>query len=973
MSSDRARDSFDESRKYTGVVAQQGRVTLEADINEQQRIASENTRAETLDIVGPCGTPDDGFAVMDSGTPPDFAVGPGTMYVGGLRVSAAEKIDYAKQPEWLDFSDDPLWSDSEGSGREFVYLFLREQEVGAVEDQPLREVALGGPDTAQRTRLVQRIVRQEVETDQCSTALEIAQKKWSELGLVFDPHTMRLNSHATLQVQFVQSTVAATQCDPQVKGGYLAADNQMIRVQISGHDPKTGGWRLLWGYNNASFLHRVTAVGNSALKITAKPVDSYHAPRANHAVEVLRSAVDLTEENYVAAHSGFVFTPTQPYVTDTQTLSLPAGSVLPPSYTGDPQLFLRLWEEELSFTPGSPLDLKGTGLRITVALNSPAGALSVGQFWTFAVRPSTPVAIYPQRYFDAPQPPEGPRMWACPLAVIAFPERKFQLVSDCREKFDNLVDLTKRRSGCCSIVIKPEDVAGGKGLQALLDGVGPNATVSLMPGVYQLPQTLFLTEKHQGLTLEGCHDGAQLVAVKGLESHFLFGLVAVAAANEITLRNLRIGLPLFHFGKIDAGEIPIDEYVSTGVLAIQSADLCIEDCLFRFATPANSIVLAVGVHAAGECANLCVIQNRFLHTSDYKRGLHFLAGFHAGLDTEQKGATKDAGGQNSIVPFLENARICGNEFGGLTLAVYVRGEMGRLRCEDNEVHDCDGGFYFLSADQQFSRERVLNAMLRRNESDLHQEVYSDLLQSAQIRVAQSAYQFAKVSPVPAGIAKGSRVIVGKVHDSGVTKTVRAAAVKANDLRYSQTDTGARLKAAQAEPAQAAAPKQNAADDKKTAEELRESMVSYLTMPADNLERSPNTPAIRFGGNDVELIPYEENALRNSMPMLGLLTQFAGFGGSSVIMTANDIRGDSPSYLADLEAVQNITTTGNLVLNTRHSDSTTLGGSMKIDAEGALMNVAGNAFMGGYNFVPAKPTDAGCSADDWNQLNSYRIV
>src|SRR5215471_10493901 len=221
MSSDRARDSFDESRKYTGVVAQQGRVTLEADTNEQQRIASENTREETLDIVGPCGTPDDGFAVMDGGTPPDFAVGSGTMYVGGLRVSATGKIDYAKQPEWLDFSDDPLWAEySEKSSREFVYLFLREQEVGAVEDQPLREVALGGPDTAQRTRLVQRIVSQGVETDQCSTALESAQKKWAELGLVFDPKTMRLVSHATLQVKFVQSTVAETQCDPQVKGGY---------------------------------------------------------------------------------------------------------------------------------------------------------------------------------------------------------------------------------------------------------------------------------------------------------------------------------------------------------------------------------------------------------------------------------------------------------------------------------------------------------------------------------------------------------------------------------------------------------------------------------------------------------------------------------------------------------------------------------------------------------------------------------
>ena len=35
MGSDRARISFDHSRGYRSVVAQQGRVTLEADVNEQ--------------------------------------------------------------------------------------------------------------------------------------------------------------------------------------------------------------------------------------------------------------------------------------------------------------------------------------------------------------------------------------------------------------------------------------------------------------------------------------------------------------------------------------------------------------------------------------------------------------------------------------------------------------------------------------------------------------------------------------------------------------------------------------------------------------------------------------------------------------------------------------------------------------------------------------------------------------------------
>ena len=36
------------------------------------------------------------------------------------------------------------------------------------------------------------------------------------------------------------------------------------------------------------------------------------------------------------------------------------------------------------------------------------------------LRPSTSTQIYPPRYLQAAQPPDGPRHWVCPLAVIAW-------------------------------------------------------------------------------------------------------------------------------------------------------------------------------------------------------------------------------------------------------------------------------------------------------------------------------------------------------------------------------------------------------------------------------------------------------------------------------------------------------------------------------------------------------------------------
>src|SRR4051812_20655328 len=106
MSSDRACISYDERRRYRGVVTQQGRVTLEADWNEDRTTGAELLRAETLDVVGPSGTPDDGFRVQAQTPPYDVEVGPGTLYVGGERVVLGETVSYGDQSEWLDRDGD---------------------------------------------------------------------------------------------------------------------------------------------------------------------------------------------------------------------------------------------------------------------------------------------------------------------------------------------------------------------------------------------------------------------------------------------------------------------------------------------------------------------------------------------------------------------------------------------------------------------------------------------------------------------------------------------------------------------------------------------------------------------------------------------------------------------------------------------------------------------------------------------------
>src|SRR5207244_12792875 len=133
------------------------------------------------------------------------------------------------------------------------------------------------------------------------------------------------------------------------------------------------------------------------------------------------------------------------------------------------------------------------------------------------------------------------------LAVVAWSSRTAGTVQDCRAPFDNLVELTRRRaSGCCTVVVRPEDVGGGSGLQALLDRLRPEngATLCLMPGIYLLREPLRLNRRHASLSVEGCHDGAILRVAEGAEARFLDGMIVLNRVDGVTLARLQLDMPL---------------------------------------------------------------------------------------------------------------------------------------------------------------------------------------------------------------------------------------------------------------------------------------------------------------------------------------------------------------------------------------------------------------------------------------------
>ncbi|HMQ31030.1 MAG TPA: DUF6519 domain-containing protein [Chloroflexaceae bacterium] len=168
MKGDFARLTFDPAKHYDGVLHQQGRVWLEADWNEELQTRLFLDRAYARDIVGVCGVPDPGTAFRieppPAGAPPrafDFLIrgGPGPeghCYVGGALCRLDASVSYFAQP---DFPGAPAPQFPVGASdlRALVYLETWQRHVTYLEDEELREVALGGPDTTTRLRTVAQV------------------------------------------------------------------------------------------------------------------------------------------------------------------------------------------------------------------------------------------------------------------------------------------------------------------------------------------------------------------------------------------------------------------------------------------------------------------------------------------------------------------------------------------------------------------------------------------------------------------------------------------------------------------------------------------------------------------------------------------------------------------------------------------------------------------------------------------------
>ena len=591
-STDISRLLLQPKKHYTGARLQQGRVIVDSDFNEEAQLDDKEQRRILGDVIGPTGSPDEGFAVaLDVGDevipqPVSFNAGPavdvlpyrlepGTIYVGGLRfvqeerevggISSGEVVPLQREFLQMGPAEAPRALPGE-THTQLAYLHAWEQCDTATEDEELRERALGGIDTSTRVRRMAHVLVDEVENgDDCFTAwTSVRQRIENAAGGTFDAAGVRLTSSARLRLSFVpgEALDACAPCSPDDPGRYLGAANQAIRIMMVAPD------RYVWAVDNASPIYRVRVAdpdgGAVRVEMLTEPRDEAHWPLRNTVVEFLPWGSLLDNGQKVAQEPGAFLRVDEGFDPDSNSFGLTAvdaqqlqalTSEWDASHPDRPQLpndndpngrylYMRIWHRLDDAADPLLLDVAGPhNLLLRQGLNPRfTGSGNPGDYWVVAVRPNTPHIIVP---WDLTQTggvgPHGPGHFYTPLSLITFRPpgpgedanaEVVEAISDCRQRFRPLVD----RDGCCTHTVGDgvTSIDDYKSIQDAVDNLPQEGgKVCVLPGTYSEEVVVGVDE----VTIEGCGSQTQISTPPGEDPT---GALFLIRASSVELRDLTL-------------------------------------------------------------------------------------------------------------------------------------------------------------------------------------------------------------------------------------------------------------------------------------------------------------------------------------------------------------------------------------------------------------------------------------------------
>jgi hypothetical protein len=424
MKSDITRNTFDRTKRYSGLTIQQGRVMLDADWNESDAIRKYFDRVAIQDTIGLAGTPitallpDGGFKLGFNGA--NLVIGQGHYYVDGILCEndGSPGVNYVNQPVRDTTDVQPT------SGVYLAYLDVYENFVSYWDDSNLSDPALAGRETAGRTKIVWRVrLQQAGNNPTCAT----------EFARVGDTS----NGSLAAVAKALSNTAL---CAPRADSAFRRTENQLYRVEVHAAGSATTA-TFKWSRENGSVVTKASIAANNKLTVATTGRDQRLSFAAGNWIEL----IDARRESLGLAGT-LVEIDT---VTGNDVLLKTA--IVPTDYDAA-SLKVRRWESagalNMAALKGSSTDqpvvsgAPGFGtyahLEDGVWIRVSGTVFNVGDHWEIPARTITGDVIWPSTS-GAPAllPKFGTRHYYAPLGLVNFSTRA---VVDCRKPYALLND-----------------------------------------------------------------------------------------------------------------------------------------------------------------------------------------------------------------------------------------------------------------------------------------------------------------------------------------------------------------------------------------------------------------------------------------------------------------------------------------------------------------------------------------------------
>jgi photosystem II stability/assembly factor-like uncharacterized protein len=358
-----------------------------------------------------------------------FSIEPGRFYAHGTLCELDRRAAYYNQPDRGRLS-------RLAAGLYLVYLDVWQRHLSCLEAPGIREVALGGVDTATRAKTICQVKTLELPRGSPSTS-----STWNCLSEIAGWTSLVASPKARLRARSEPQQTTTGVCEIAAAAGYRRVENQLYRVEV--HDGSGGHETFKWSRENGSVafvVESVTVTGSeTVLRLAARGRDENLDIAAGDWVEILDDDAVLEQRAGLLAN----------YVSDGNDLNeiKLAGALSGTVGRNASDPLLRRWEQKPSGTAGALPIKEGEWIGLEDGVQiwfESGGSYRPGDYWLIPARTITGDVEWPRDDDGEPQaqPPAGVGDRYCRLGIIeVHSDGSIEIVSDCRNLFPPLTEL----------------------------------------------------------------------------------------------------------------------------------------------------------------------------------------------------------------------------------------------------------------------------------------------------------------------------------------------------------------------------------------------------------------------------------------------------------------------------------------------------------------------------------------------------